>query len=233
MKTKLNNLTKAAVAAALLAAATAGSTWAAVLPAQSHALGKTYAEWNVAWWQWFLGQPMLSAGGATHPGVDDPRFDITSGQSGQVWFLAAPFPGTFVRSGTIPTGTALFIESLTSEWSSLEGFATEHDQRAEATLWANHIVNPSFTIDGVPVKNINLYRVATPQFPFTAPSPWIFGDTGGNGMSVAEGYCFLVTPLPVGKHVLHYSGSFHFAVAEGDDFDLDAPMDMTYNITVQ
>jgi hypothetical protein len=234
MKSKLHNITKASLtAAALLGLATASLTWAGVLPAQSHAFGQTYAEWNVAWWQWYLGLPPVSATGVTHPAIDDPHFDVTEGQSGHVWFLAAPFPGTYARSITIPTGTALFIETLTSEWSSLEGFPTEQDQRAAATLFANHIVDPFFTIDGVPVKNIGKFRVPTPQFTFTAPTPWIFGDTGGTGTAVAEGYCFLVNPLSVGEHTIHYGGAFHFAIAEGDDFDLDQSLDMTYNITVQ
>jgi hypothetical protein len=31
--------------------------------------------------------------------------------------------------------------------------------------------------------------------------------------------------------VLHIEGAFHFAVAEGDPFDLDLAVDMTYNLT--
>ena len=74
MKTKLSNLTRAAVAIALLAATSAVTARAAVLPAQSHGLGKTYAEWNVAWWQWFLSLPPVSPTGATHPTIDDLHF---------------------------------------------------------------------------------------------------------------------------------------------------------------
>ena len=72
--------------------------------------GSSYAEWSEQWWQWFMGHDV-----AGHPGVDDPMFDVTSGQSGNVWFLATqvdvgtavPTPRT--RFITIPAGTALFL----------------------------------------------------------------------------------------------------------------------------
>ncbi len=199
-----------------------------VLPSGAHAFGKSYTQWNVAWWQWALGLPV-----AGHPFNDTPGFDVSDGQSGQVWFLATPTPGTaVVRNCAIPAGKALFIESLNSEWSSLEGFATEADQRAAADWYAQHMHNVYFILDGRPLPNIGAYLVSSPQFTFTAPSPWIFGATGGTGTTVAEGYCFLVAPLSVGQHTIRYGGWFHFSTADGDPFDYNAPVDMTYNLTV-
>ncbi len=201
---------------------------AKVLPPSSTAFGKTYTDWNVAWWQWALGLPV-----AGHPFNDTPAFDVPEGQSGEVWFLATPTPGTpVVRNCAIPAGKALFIESLTSEWSSLEGFTMEADQRAMADWYALHMKNLYFILDGRPVPNIGAYLASSPQFTFTAPSPWIFGDTGGTGTTVAEGYCFLLMPLSVGRHTIQYGGEFHFSTAEGDPFDYDAQVDMTYNLTI-
>jgi hypothetical protein len=92
--------------------------------------------------------------------------------------------------------------------------------------------NLYYILDGKPLRHIDDYLVSSPQFTFTAPSPWIFGETGGTGTSVAEGYGFLVAPLCVGRHTIQYGGLFHFSTAEGDPFDWDAPVDMTYNLKV-
>src|SRR5580765_1127192 len=65
-----------------------------IAPPHSRSHGKTYGEWSAAWWTWALQLPV--AGPPTHPFIDDPSFDVTEGQSGDVWFLAAPF-GTVER----------------------------------------------------------------------------------------------------------------------------------------
>jgi len=200
-----------------------------VLPPKSQPYGKTYSEWSAAWWQWALGLPVDG-----HPFNSDPNpdFRIDAGQSGQVWLLGAPF-GTTVRNSTIPVGKALLFGLLNSEWSSLEGYATEAEQRAAANLFTDHIVNLFCSIDGVAVMKLSSYRADSAQFTFTAPTPWIFGDTAGTGTSVASGYYIFLAPLSAGKHTVHFGGSFHFAISEGDDFDFDASLDMTYNLTVR
>jgi hypothetical protein len=196
-----------------------------VLPPNSDAYGKTYAEWSAAWWRWFMQFPLDG-----NPGTNSFT-DVTAGQSGNVWFLAAPF-GTTDRTVTIPAGKAIFVGLLNAEMSSLEGDATEAQQRADAEALADHIVGVSCTIDGKAVKNLDDYRVQSPQFSFTAPTPWIFGDTGGAGTSVADGYYLLLAPLPAGRHTIEWSGDIHFSFEE-DGFDADFPLDMTYTINVR
>jgi len=201
-----------------------------IAPPTSRPFGKTYGEWSAAWWTWAMELPVT--GPIPHPFVDDPAFDVTFGQSGKVWFLATPF-GTVSRSCTIPAGKALFVGLLNVESSDLEGLgATEAEQRASSKWQADHIHDVTCSVDGHAVAHIENYRVESPQFDFTAPTPWLFGATGGAGTSVSDGYFVMVHPLSVGVHTIHYSGRFHFAVAEGDPFDWDAPLDVTYHITV-
>jgi hypothetical protein len=209
-----------------LVAAAPASGQRGVFPPNSHPHGHSYAQWSAKWWQWALGLPV-----AGHPFIDSPDFDVTEGQTGNVWFLASPAPGTVQRTCTIPAGKSLFVALLNSEWSSLEGFATEAEQRDFAIFFGDHIGGLFCTIDGVPVANLGAFRFQSPQFTFSAPSPWIFGDTGGTGTTVADGYYVFLHRLHAGQHVLHYGGTFHFAVAEGDPFDYDAAVDMTYNLT--
>ena len=66
-----------------------------ILPPQSHAFGKTYAEWSVNYWQWVFSLP------ATNSPILDTG-DCSAGQSGPVWFVAGTFGCTTnTRSCTI------------------------------------------------------------------------------------------------------------------------------------
>jgi len=202
-----------------------------VLPPHSHPYGKSFSEWSAKWWQWFLEHPV-----ASHPGVNDPEFDVRSGQKGKVWFLASPAGETIERSVTIPTGKALFIAMPNAEASNLEDppfFGdTEEAQREAAEWFADHIVSVSCSVDGKAVRHIERYRVQSPQFCFTAPTPWIFGATGGEGTAVSDGYYVMLAPLSKGSHTVHIEGLFRFSEDAGDPFTADIPMDVTYQINV-
>jgi len=231
------------IAAALLLSVTS-PVWAGkgnvgnpgVLPPNSAPHGNNYAGWSAAWWQWNLAQPIEG-----HPGLDSPDFDVSAGQSGNVWFLTGPF-GTVERTCNIPRNKALFISLANVEVSSLEEApfygATEAEQRAKAKFFADHIVTASLvcTIDGASVRHLDHYRVASPQFEFTAPTPWIFGTTGGDGTSVGDGYYVLIEPLSKGQHTIHFEALFHFDAGEVPEFGpdpLDLPIDMTYDLRVK
>src|SRR5262245_18655717 len=175
-------------AASLRAAQTPG-----VLPPGSNPHGQSYSEWSAAYWQWLLSLPVDG-----HPGLDTPDFDVTDGQSGRVWFLTGPF-GTIDRDVTIPAGTSLFISLVNVEASTLEEppfyGATAAEQLAIANSFAEFITDLSFTVDGKDVGNIGDFRVTSPQFSFTAPTPWLFGATGGTGTATGVGYFVMLAPL--------------------------------------
>ena len=97
-----------------------------------------YSAWSAAWWQWAMEQPL-----AGHPFVDDPAFNVTSGQHGPVWFLGWPF-GTVERHVTIPAGKFLFVALLNAEASDLDGLGATKAERRETAIWqADHIVKRS------------------------------------------------------------------------------------------
>ena len=137
----------------------------------------------------------------------------------------------------MPEDKALFLTIRDVETSSLEtvdsGFHgdTEAEQRANSKWFADHIINVFCIIDGVAVKNLQAYRFSTPQFKFKAPTPWIFGDIGGKGTSVGDGYFLMLAPMSKGRHTIHYGGTFHFTLAD-DGFDGDFPHDVTIDLTV-
>jgi hypothetical protein len=218
------------VACATLApAAGKSATTAGVIPPQARYRGMSYAEWAAAWSEWFVGFPLDQS-----PAVD-PDYDVRNRQSGNVWFLASPF-GSSEKHITIRTGVSLFFGLLSAEASNLEAEpffgATEQQQREAAAFLADHIGDLSASVDGVEVGNLQDYRVSSPQYDFTAPSPWVFGDVGGTGTAVVDGYFLMLAPLSRGEHTLHIAGAFHFSTDEGDPFDLDLPIDVTFHITV-
>jgi len=229
-------------AAAILIAATVSPAVAGgrddrkvkIFPPHSHPYGKSYAEWNAAFWQWSLALPVEG-----HPFLDTPEFDFSAGQSGKVWFVGAP-DGPITRQVTLPEGKALFLTIRDVETSTLEEppffGATEEEQRANSEWFADRIVDVFCIIDGVPVRNLQAYRFSSPQFEFTAPTPWIFGATGGTGTAVGDGY-FLMIELPRGKHTIHFGGTFRFSAEDAaelgwGDEGFDLPHDVTIEVTV-
>ena len=210
-----------------------------VAPPEKRIDGKTYAEWSAAWWQWLLTIPVVPG----NPVFCDPFFDITLGQSGSVWFLAAPF-GTCSRTIAIPAGTRLFVGLINAEASSLGSApffgCTEAGQGAAANAFANHIQNPSIEINGARLRQIRRYRFKSPQFDVTLPVPNILGVPAGSistcpyvpaplpmqAKAVSDGYWAMIRPLPLGQHTIHFSGMFKNTPY--GDFGLD----MTYDVTV-
>lgn len=211
-----------------------------VFATTSKPFGQSYAQWSAQWWKWALARPVTG-----HPFLD-PGFDCNSagnGQSGPVWFLATSGLQTPLveRTCNVPNDTAVMIALANAECSSLEptfpdgtGGQTAVEQRDCANFFANHIVVSSLScsIDGTPVANLGAFRFATSQFAFAAPTPWIFGDTGGSGTSVGDGYYVIVKPLSAGPHTLTCGGGFHFSVAEGDPFDADFGFGDTYHLNI-
>lgn len=208
-----------------------------VIPPNSKPYGLSYAQWSARWEQWLLSLPVA---GNPQLGCPNPP---NAGQSGPVWFITPQFGAPASCSITIPAGKAVFVPLAAAYFDSLTIFpplyyellTTEEEQRYWAQFFGNHIVPSSLfcEIDGVPMKNLGRYRFTSPQFQFTAPSPWIGGDVGGPATAVADGYYLILHPLPPGTHTIRFGGAFHLSVAEGDPFDADVGGDTTYYLTVQ
>ncbi|TXC84957.1 hypothetical protein FRZ40_30450 [Paraburkholderia azotifigens] len=201
-----------------------------VVPFKASFRGKTYVEWEVAFWQWALSLPVNST--LRHPFSDCESRPISSWQTGIVWFWTAPDSPSMTcdqQRTIIPAGTAIFLSLLGIEASSLEAppFLAESatEQKQIATSYGSKISNVFCTIDDVKVQNIATYRTTTGQFTFLAPSPWAYGEKGGQGTAVADGYFLLLKPLSPGAHKIHYGGVFHTPVGE-------LPKDITLLITV-
>ncbi|HEY5912303.1 MAG TPA: hypothetical protein VJA21_17005 [Verrucomicrobiae bacterium] len=213
-----------------------------VLPAQTCAFGKSYAEWSVEWWRWAMKLPATQ-----HPLFDTAP--VGTGQSGPVWFLGGKFcasgpgappcnPQAAERTVTIPAGKALFFPLVNSECSGLEGNGTTYVELRNCVQPAiDGATGLACEIDGNSVPDLDQFRVLSPLFTYTLASHdnvWAaVGGTVGNppqpipnGVttpSVADGYYVLLAPLAVGRHELH----FHAAIPA-----FTFSLDVTYHITV-
>lgn len=181
---------------------------------------KTYNQWVISFWRWALELPLSPL---PHPFEDCNHRPISAAQSGNVWFWATPNAAQLTCNQvatTIPAGTSIFLSVLDGMSIFLPMFdgTTSTDtppiqtftanQLKIASAFASDIQDLFCTIDGVSVANLAAYRTTTGPFSFSAPSPWIFGHTGGKGTSVADGYYLLLKPLSAGLHTIHYGGKF-------------------------
>jgi hypothetical protein len=175
------------------------SAKAIVLPIGSSPYGKTYAQWSVLWWQWFL--PLTGA-----------QFNSCSiGQSGPVAFLLA---GPASCTGSVQPGTALFFPIGNVECSDLEGAPFHGDTPAQraacAAFWVSAIGTLDVTIDGVRVDNPGSYHVLSPDFGFTVSPDNVFGiPCAGScsGLSSGDGYYVMLAPLSPGDHTIHITAT--------------------------
>jgi hypothetical protein len=243
MSTTSTSLTAAVIAAASLAltacgggghsqgsAGNSGPTVHIVAP-DAQFDGKSYPEWAAGFWKWSLELPAKN-----HPFTTCER-DFSVGQSGTVWYWSAPNTCPNPIEAKIPDGKALLLPVRVIETSSLEAppfrAAMEAQQRQNSKFFADHLVNVFATIDGKPVDNLKAFRFSTPQICcFHAPTPWIFGATGGDGTAVGDGYYLLLDQLSKGKHTIHYGGTFRFAAGEFGAAPTDIAQDITIDLEV-
>jgi hypothetical protein len=183
--------------------------------------GRTYTEWSVRWWQWFLT-------------LTDFPTDQNCGQNqtGPVWFLAA---GPSIVTCTLPFGQALFFPIVDVECSDkdidpLFFRSTTAERRLCAKNFADGIIHLAAKVDGKNVHNPTQYRFPSPEFEVIAPPRNIGGLKPGKAESVADGYYLLLLPLSRGEHTISVKGTF---TQDGNGNPFSAGIDTTFKLTVQ
>jgi hypothetical protein len=100
----------------------------------------------------------------------------------------------------------------------------------------NHVTSLSCEIDGVPVKNLEQYRVQSPLFTY-GPLPednvlefWGYtAPAGSTSPAVSDGVFLMLAPLSAGQHTIHIGGSLF--IPEWDNYSF--VIDVNYKLTVQ
>jgi hypothetical protein len=180
-----------------------------IVAPDAQAYGGSYEEWANRFWQWMWSMPS-----ARNPGFDLTGRDLPLGQSGRVWFLINSFyPGTTERRATIPADTALFLEIF--EWFA--SFETDPGQPDTAGLkailaeYADTIADLSLTVDGVPVPNLERFRIQSGPMYYTLDDMFeVFGygtPPGVYAPGFSDGYFVMLTPLSPGEHTISWTAS--------------------------
>jgi hypothetical protein len=189
--------------------------------------GRTYSDWNAAWWQWADSIPTVN-----HPLFDNG--DCSVGQSGPVWFLGGKYVvagGTanfnnIVRYCNVPTGKALYVAIYNAEDSLLEestpGSQTPGpspltqigELRSVTEYLMDGVTNLSMQVDEENIQDIKeRFRMQSPAFGFTFPADNFFTAVGEGPFkagtyfpAVDDGYYVMVAPMPIGQHTIHFHG---------------------------
>lgn len=206
-----------------------------IVPPNAHYDGLSYAEWQVKFTQWVNSVPWPD-----NPLLLGNEDKIANGQPRHVWFFTNNLP-VVDRHFTVPAGKAIYAVIFSVEWDNFlcvnpDTTYTVAELRAIAKSVVDSEVDIKVEVDGVPVKDVAAYRSTTPVFSATLPDNNIlqhFGCTdalpGTYGPMVADGYALLLTPLPVGEHTIHESGT---VIVDPSDRSKDVKVDMTWHITV-
>jgi hypothetical protein len=167
--------------------------------------GKSWEEWTIKWWQWFLSTPI----------EDHPAYDKTGGKGGinqidpNVWFLAGTTGGRAERTITIPTGKAVLLPiiNVTTSYSENPSLKTHEEMTSFVNAHMKDIAKKEASIDGEDLLVSEDHRMRSPSFKFSFPSNNIYGAKEGLTTGVGDGYWIFLKPLPAGIHNIRLSGA--------------------------
>jgi hypothetical protein len=218
---------------ALMAASGPAQATTKPLPPQSHAYGKTYAQWSAAWWTWIWESPAIDVNGNnTNPNLDATGAYTLAGQeNNHVIFLAGAFWGDNVRTITIQTGHPLFFP-IANVFS--DNTPPDQDSTIAMLQDKNKVIVDSFvpadlyaTLNGVSLvttAQLPAFRAQSPAFEYVLPEINLWGlPPGPVDKAVSDGYWLMLPPLGPGQYDLAfgYSGwglnvTYHITVAPAE-----------------
>ncbi len=183
-----------------------------------------YKEWIAKWWQWTMSIPV-----SDHPRDDYTEAKCHMKQEGPVWYLPDKLTGKEDRTCYIPAGKAILIPILTGECDySMPEVKNDQDLR-QCAMAGNEHRTISASINGVQVKNLEMYRTQSGFFNITIPQDNLYLATMGNFRAMADGFFLFLEPLPSGEHNFHLKASVLNAAEPSFDFSAD----WTYHLLIE
>jgi hypothetical protein len=209
-----------AAAVSVLTPALAATDGATVVPVDQRVQGRTYAQWEAAWWR-----------RATRiPTTDSSVGSCSRAQHGRVWLLdnggSITSKDHFSQTCSMPAATDLFLGVPSFDCSTVEKrpfFARTDAQlvRCARRLWRHGAAKATLTLDGVPVEPPGS-PVGTPAFTIALPRHNILGARKRRGRAAVYGLGLMLDPLEPGTHTL----------VRTERFPGKAKLTNTYRITV-
>lgn len=182
----------------------ANNSQIAVFSTESGPYGLTYREWTAKWWQWGYAIPKN-----INPAYDDTGKNCAQNQNGPVWFLAGTYGHPVNRTCNIPAGKSILFPILNSECSFAEfsKLTTLSELRVCAKTIQDQVTTLNATVDGVPIPNLQKYRIQSPPFNFTLPQNNILGLPANiTTQAIADGNWVFLKPLSPGSHKIMFKG---------------------------
>jgi hypothetical protein len=191
-------------------------TGAGVVPVTETCVGKSYADWSAAFWQYVLAQPVT-----TNPLLDTTGATCRVGQSGQVFFLVGSFVGVVDRREcAVPAGKTLFfplvnIVDLNTPAGACRALQnaqcapeTPDQLRADIQPIEDGATQLNASVDGTAVQSLATFRIASPNFSVFLPADSLLAPLAAHSyLAVADGYYLLVAPLRSGAHIVRFGGT--------------------------
>ena len=162
----------------------------------TYPLGRPWHEWVRLWWEWCYSGSIEDSPAADESGKSCSKSQIHD----RVWFLAGTFGGKAERTCSIPHGRSIFFPVL----NDLISFATDQKLKTEEELasYARADLNSTTTlwvrIDGLPLVDLEKYRVSSPLFDITLP-PKERGLSPIKTQAVSDGFWIFLAPFDRGQ----------------------------------
>lgn len=201
-----------------------------VFPPDSEPYGFTLEEWAEKSWQRIFSMSSAFEGEQDEGDADN---SCAINQNGPVWHLGGTTGegGSVKRVCTIPTGKAVLYPVITGACTYADTPNAKSDTELRSCAMAgDEGALIEMSIDGIKLEDINRYRVQSPPFDTVIPEENAFGISPGPTRGVADCWCVMIEPLPVGRHVIKHA----ISIPGNPTIGLSAfAADTTYDLIVQ
>jgi hypothetical protein len=200
--------------------------------------GLSYGDWAARYWENILSLPanLNPVNGNCQGGLLGGDNQPPNSTGLHVWFLPHTFDvNPITRSCNIPANKWLFFPLMTAiAYNDARGVEPLPQLRLRISNVLDTVTSLTCVVDGVVCSatyavDLKSFRASSPAFSInqanrkTALTPPGFTAAPADGqLIVTDGYWILLTPLPVGQHVVRFGGR----TATGAGYDI------TYNINV-
>lgn len=181
----------------------------AVWPRNSTLDGKSLETHAVDWWLYFLNNSKTR-----NPASDQDGSNCHIAETDVVWYAYGNLGGETTRNCNISSEKSIFGAVISSECSipfEYPKLKTKEDVALCIKKGMDDVSSFSVQLDGTPLKNSDIYRMATKMFKVAFPSSDnVYGlaiPPGGISDALAEGYFFALKPLERGPHKLVISAT--------------------------
>jgi hypothetical protein len=187
---------------------TTGSTTplsALIYNRQEKPFGRTWEEWTIKWWRWLLSIPKDK-----NPGLDmEGRVISMESADSDVIFLIGNYGGRTQRHYVIPAGKAALFPIINFQTSYTEEphLKTEEDLKLRARKDMDDIVTKQAEIDGMPLVNVDDYRVQSDVFDIEYQERNVFDLAPGPTRGASDGYWIFLRPQSPSEHFIHTVGA--------------------------